>query len=65
MTKISKNLEVEGASVEDAINKAMRILGVSRESLVVKVLCEEKRGLFGMAGAKPAKIMVSLKNVNA
>jgi len=62
MEKKRKNIEVEGANVEDAIKKAVAILGASREDIVVKVVCEEQKGLFGMEGAKPAKIKVSIKN---
>lgn len=58
---MSKSLEIEGSTVEEAIKKATEILGVSRDEIVVRVVCEEKRGLFGMEGEKPAKIKVSLK----
>ena len=61
MNKNQKGIEIEGSTVEDAIKKSLKLFNVSREALVVKVLCEEKRGLFGMAGAKPAKIKVTLK----
>ena len=57
-----KSIEIEGLSVEDAIKKAMDVLKVSREDILVKVVCEEKKGLFGMEGAKPAKIKVIVKN---
>lgn len=56
-----KSIDVEGATVEEAIKKALEILNVSRDDIIVKVVCEEKRGLFGMEGAKPAKIKVSIK----
>lgn len=56
-----KSIEVEGGTVEDAIKKAMEILGVSRDKVTIRVVCEEKRGLFGMEGEKPAKIKVTLK----
>ena len=52
--------EFEGGSVEEAINKAEKVLGVSRETLEIKVVCEEMKGLFGMSGAKLAKIKVKL-----
>ena len=52
--------EFEGASVEEAIAKAEKALGVSRETLKIKVVAEEKKGLFGMRGAKLAKIKVKL-----
>ena len=58
----SDTKEFEGSTVEGAIEKAEKSLGVSREILDIKVVCEEKKGLFGMEGAKPAKIKVSLKS---
>lgn len=61
MQKKPVSIDVEGATVEEAIKKAVDLLNVSREDIVVKVVCEEKRGLFGMEGAKPAKIKVTLK----
>ena len=61
MVKGKKSIEVEGSSVEDAINKALGILNALREEVVIKIVCEEKKGLFGMEGAKPAKIKVTLK----
>ena len=56
--------EFEGCTVNDAIKKAMKELGVPRKQIEVKVVCEEKRGLFGMQGAKPAKIKVNLKSLS-
>ena len=56
-----KSMEIEGCTVEDAIKKAVEMLGVSRDAINVKVVCEEQKGLFGMEGAKPAKIKVTLK----
>lgn len=54
-------LEFYGTSVDDAVQKAAKELNVPRETLTVKVVSEEKKGLFGMEGEKPAKIIVSLK----
>lgn len=62
MVKKIKSIDVEGSTVEDAIKKALDVLGVTRDEINVKVVCEEKRGLFGMEGAKTAKIKVTLKN---
>ena len=53
--------EFEGTTVEEAVKKAAATLRVPREKMDVKVVCEEKRGLFGMRGAKLAKIKVVLK----
>ena len=57
-----KSIEVEGSSVEDAVKKAIAKLKVSRNNIVVKVVSEEQKGLFGMQGAKPAKIIVTIKD---
>jgi len=56
-----RSIEVEGGTVEDAIQKGMKLLGVSRAEIDVKIVSEEKKGLFGMDGEKPAKIKISLK----
>lgn len=56
-----KDTEFDGSTVEKAIKKALKVLGVSRNEIDVKVVCEEKKGLFGMEGEKPAKVRVSLK----
>ncbi|MCR4336643.1 MAG: Jag N-terminal domain-containing protein [Candidatus Omnitrophica bacterium] len=61
MKKQAKSVEVEGGTVEEAIKKALDILKVSREDIHVKVVCEEQKGLFGMEGAKLAKIKVTIK----
>jgi len=58
------NSEFEGNTLDEAISKAVSTLGVPKEKLSIKVVCEEKRGLFGMAGAKRAKIKVSIKAAN-
>jgi spoIIIJ-associated protein len=52
-------IEVEDKTVEAAIKKALHELKLPREKVKVEVLSEEEKGLFGMAGAKPAKIRVS------
>ena len=56
-----KKWSFEAPTVEGAIEKAVRELKCGREELRIKVVCEEKRGLFGMEGAEPAKIVVIKK----
>ena len=56
----SEEIEFYGKTVEVAIKKAVKQLNVPRETLAVKVVSEEKKGLFGMQGEKPAKIIVSI-----
>lgn len=59
-----KGQEFEGITVKEAIKSALEALKVSRNDIRVKVVCEEKKGLFGMEGGKLAKIKVSLKKKN-
>jgi len=56
------SIEVEGKTVEDAIKKALAILKLPREKVKIAVLSEEEKGLFGMPGAKPAKVRISAIN---
>ena len=53
--------EFEADTTEEAIDKAEKALGVDREQLKIKIVCEEKKGLFGMRGSKQAKIKVIKK----
>ena len=53
------SIEVDGKTVEEAIKKALKQLKVARDKAKIEVLSEEQKGLFGMPGAKPAKVRVS------
>ena len=61
MKKQDDTIEIEGVTIEEAIKKAIDVLRVSRDQLSIKIVSEEKKGLFGMEGEKPAKIKVSVK----
>jgi len=58
----SQSIEVEGKTIEDAVKKALRQLNQSRKNVKIEVLTEEEKGLFGMPGAKPAKVRVTIIN---
>ena len=53
-----RTLEQQGKNVDDAISKALEELHVSRDQISVEILEEGSRGLFGLMGARPAKIRV-------
>ncbi|MFH1381153.1 MAG: Jag N-terminal domain-containing protein [Candidatus Omnitrophota bacterium] len=55
------SVEIEAGSLEEAIQKAIEVLGVKRQEVSIKVLNEEQKGLFGMEGANPTKIKVTIK----
>ncbi|KPK98480.1 MAG: hypothetical protein AMJ95_03665 [Omnitrophica WOR_2 bacterium SM23_72] len=54
------SIEVEGTSVEEAIKKALTQLRLTRDKVKIEILSEGIKGLFGMPGAKPAKIRASI-----
>ena len=60
MINTVRSIEVEGKTVEEAIKKGLKLLNVPKKFVRIKVVCEEKRGLFGMEGAKLAKVKLSL-----
>jgi predicted RNA-binding protein Jag len=62
--KKKNSFQFEGKSVDEAIKKATEALNVSRDDMNIRIVSEEKKGLFGMEGEKPAKIIVELKKQN-
>lgn len=58
---MNKKWNFEAQTVEKALEKALNQLNCSREDIDFKVVSEEKKGLFGMDGAEPAKIIVTFK----
>jgi spoIIIJ-associated protein len=58
--KAKTSIEVEGKTVEEAVKTALKELKLPRDKVKIKVLSEEEKGLFGMPGAKPAKVRVSI-----
>jgi spoIIIJ-associated protein len=58
--KSKTSIEVEGKTVEEAIKKALRELKLPRDKVRIEVLSEEIKGLFGMPGAKLAKVKVTM-----
>lgn len=55
-----KSMEVEGKTVEEAIKKGLKALKLPREKVKIDILTEEIKGLFGMPGAKLAKIRITI-----
>jgi spoIIIJ-associated protein len=55
-----KSLEISAKTVDEAIQQALKELGVSREEVEVTVLKEGRPGIFGLGGEE-AKIRVTTK----
>ena len=54
-----ENLEMSGKTVEEAIQRALEELGVSRQDVKVIVLSEGKQGVLGL-GSEEARVRVEL-----
>lgn len=62
MMKTPQSVEVEAKTIKEAINIALKKLGIPKRDATVEILREEHKGLFGMEGAELAKVRVSIKN---
>ncbi len=58
--KTKTSIEIEGSTEEEAIKQALKELRVPRKKVKIEVLSEEVKGLFGMTGAKPARVRVTV-----
>lgn len=58
----NKFVEATGDSVEEAIAKGLAELGVGPTEVIVEVLEEGRRGVFGLGGT-PAKVRLQLMNI--
>lgn len=55
------SLEIEGKSVEEAVEAACSQLNVPRERLEIEVLTTGSTGIFGIVGSKKARIRATVK----
>ena len=55
-------LEIEGKTVEEAIEEGLIKLGVTKDKVNVKILSEGAAGLFGLMGNKPAMVKLTTKD---
>ena len=61
MEKKKITVEFEAKTIEEAVKKALKEMNVGRDQVSIEVLREEEKGLFGQAGAKLAKIRVTIE----
>lgn len=54
-------IETTGRTVEEALENALRELGVSQHDVIVEVIEEPSRGFLGIIGGRDARIRVTLK----
>ncbi|WEG12786.1 protein jag [Pullulanibacillus sp. KACC 23026] len=56
-----KEITVRSKTVEEAIEEALKSLGLAKDQAEIEVLEEPKKALFGMFGGKPASVRVREK----
>ena len=56
-----KWVEATGKTVENAIENGLRELGVTRDKVTIDIVESGNKGVFGLLGAKPAKVKLTLK----
>lgn len=54
------SVEAEGDTIDEAIESALRMLGVERDKVTIDILGEGKKGILGI-GAKKARVRASLR----
>ncbi|WP_313163301.1 RNA-binding cell elongation regulator Jag/EloR [Sedimentibacter sp.] len=57
-----KNVTIERATVEEAVIAALNELEAEKDEVVVEVINEPSKGLFGLIGSKNAKVKVTVTN---
>lgn len=56
-----KFIETTGKTVDEALEKALKELNVSKERVIIDIIDEGSKGFLNIIGTKPAKIKVTLK----
>jgi spoIIIJ-associated protein len=59
-----ETLEIEGKSIDEAIEKACRDFGVSRDKLNIEILSDGSSGFLGLMGARKARIKAGLLSID-
>ncbi len=59
---MEKELEISGKNIEEAISLGLEQLKCTKDDVEIKILDEGTKGLFGLMGAKPAKVLLTLKD---
>ncbi|MDR3195636.1 MAG: protein jag [Endomicrobium sp.] len=54
-------IEFKGKNVKDAIDAGLAELGCNKEDAVIRIVNEGSTGLFGLMGAKPAIVLISVE----
>ena len=56
-----REIEKNGKTVEEAVSAALAELGLNEDQVIVEVLAESSKGIFGIIGSKAARVKVTEK----
>lgn len=59
-----KQIEISGKSVEEALDKALKELNLTKDKVTFEVIEEGSKGFLSFIGAKPARILVEVKKTS-
>jgi len=59
-----KTIEITGKTIDEAIEQGLKELKCTRDEVEVEIIEAPSRGLFGLIGAKAAKIRLNLRDKN-
>ncbi len=54
-----KSVEVSARTVDEAVSEALEQLGVTKDQVDIEVMEEGSKGLLGLLGSKPARVIVT------
>lgn len=58
---MAQSVEKTGRTVDEAVQEALKALGLMRDEVEVEVLDEPARGILGLVGQRPARVKVTAK----
>lgn len=56
-----KSIEMVGRTVEEAIDNGLKVLRLTRDKVKVEVIDKGNKGILGLLGTKPAKVIITVK----
>lgn len=56
-----KSIEMVGRTIEEAIDNGLKVLRLTRDKVNVEVIDKGNKGILGLLGTKPAKVILTVK----
>lgn len=56
-----KSIEMAGRTVDEAIENGLKVLRVTRDKVSIEVIDKGNKGILGLLGSKPAKVILTVK----